>query len=384
MYISASKLLLALSLFSPCLIAQGTALRLGPSTYVEFPHHATMNTGASATIEYWARADTQRGDTIWSRYRGSAEHKALSILGNGSVQYLYAGSPWHQGPGYRGVTLPGPGAVPADGAWHHLALVRRSSGRWSVYVDGQRIVDEGPGTGLGNGCWITCNVINAQTTTTVGNSSSTLESWDLDDLRISTVERYFGNFTPSRDWAPDASTVMLLLFDEGQGSSVQDASASAQMGSFRSSAGSPNWTWVPEAGNGNRATVLSTGSTCPAGSSASLVASGLPVLGTTMGITVVGGAASVPAQAMVGADATFFGIPFPADLTGFGLPGCAAYASPDVLISLSSGPQGATAPIVIPTDPAFIGFIVRVQALLVEPGQGTPTLTNGLILTLGI
>ena len=40
--------------FGSELLAQGSryALRLGPSTYVKFPHHPIMYTGNSATIEF--------------------------------------------------------------------------------------------------------------------------------------------------------------------------------------------------------------------------------------------------------------------------------------------------------------------------------------------
>ncbi len=224
--------------------AQNYALRLGPSTRVEFPHNAVMNTGGSATMEYWFRADSPRGATTWSRYAGSAEHKGLSVLSTGSIDYLYAGSPWAQYPTFGGVTYPPAGTVTPDGVWHHLAFVRRANGSWAIFLDGQRIVNEGPGTGLGGGCWLTCAVINAATTTTLGNGSTSLPSYDIDDLRVSSIERYDGNFTPSRGWLPDAHTAMYLDFNEGSGSVVRDRSAAQQVGSFQGTNTTPTWEWL--------------------------------------------------------------------------------------------------------------------------------------------
>jgi hypothetical protein len=140
------------SIFTTLGHAQNYALRFGPQTEAVFPYHPSMNTGATATMEYWVRADSPRGDTTWFRYQGSAEHKSLTVTNNGDIHYLYAGSPWWQGTWYGGVTLPGAGTIAGDGEWHHVAFVRRASGGWSIYRDGVRIVDQGPGSGLGNGC----------------------------------------------------------------------------------------------------------------------------------------------------------------------------------------------------------------------------------------
>ena len=224
--------------------AQNYALRLGPSTLVEFPHNAVMNTTATATIEYWFRADGPRGDTSWYRYAGGAEHKGLDLLANGGINYLYAGSPWHQYPSYGGVTLPPAGTVPLDNAWHHLAFVRRANGSWALFLDGLRIVNEGPGTGLGGGCWLTCAVINAATATKLQNGSTSLPSYDIDDLRVSNIERYDTSFVPSRGWLPDANTAMYLDFNEGSGAVVHDKGLAQQTGVFVGYNTTPTWEWL--------------------------------------------------------------------------------------------------------------------------------------------
>lgn len=237
--------LLGLAALASISTAQNYALRIGPGTVLEFPHHPAMNTGATATMEYWARADSPRAPLTWDRYLGSAEHKSLGIQGDGSIHYLYAGSPWWQGSWYRGVTNPGPGTFAHDGAWHHVALVRRANGMWSLYLDGVRIVHEGPGTGLGGGCWLTCNIINAATNTRIYSGGTTLPAWDIDDLRISNVERYDRDFVPSRGWLPDSGTVMQLDFNEGTGAVVHDKSSFLQVGSMQAYGSVPaSWEWL--------------------------------------------------------------------------------------------------------------------------------------------
>jgi hypothetical protein len=230
------------STFTTLSHAQNYALRFGPQTQAVFPYHPSMNTGVTATMEYWVRADSPRGNTTWFRYQDSAEHKVLTVTNNGDIHYLYAGSPWWEGTWYGGVTLPGAGTIAADGQWHHVAFVRRATGGWSIYRDGVRIVNQGPGSGLGNGCWATCNVINATPPTILGNGSTNLPSYDIDDLRISSVERYVDDFVPSRGWIPDAGTVMLLDFNEGSGNQVLDHSGTAQVGTIQGQ--NPTWEWL--------------------------------------------------------------------------------------------------------------------------------------------
>ncbi|HLW66271.1 MAG TPA: family 16 glycoside hydrolase, partial [Gemmataceae bacterium] len=47
---------------------------------------------------------------------------------------------------------------------------------------------------------------------------------DIHEARVSSVERYQGNFTPKPRFEPDADTIALYHFDEGQGDTIKDAS----------------------------------------------------------------------------------------------------------------------------------------------------------------
>ncbi|MDA1054559.1 MAG: hypothetical protein O3C40_29360 [Planctomycetota bacterium] len=60
----------------------------------------------------------------------------------------------------------------------------------------------------------------------------------IDEVRISKVARYSGNFTPASRFTPDDDTMALYHFDEGQGEIVHDASENGHHGLIQ------NATWV--------------------------------------------------------------------------------------------------------------------------------------------
>ncbi len=115
---------------------------------ITFPHNPIMLTGSTCTMEGWVRATPSAQGTmsLFTRYTGFQEHKSLNIEPDGRLAYLYAGSPWWQLPN-QDLRTP-PGTFPKDGSYHHIAFVRRANATWSLYLDGIRIVNLGPGTGL--------------------------------------------------------------------------------------------------------------------------------------------------------------------------------------------------------------------------------------------
>lgn len=239
---------------------QNYALRLGPGTELEFPHHPVMHTGADATIEYWCRKQSAAaGGISWYRYAPSAEHKALQV-DDGLVYYQYAGSPW-----YSGAQPNIQNTFTSDSLWHHFAFVRRQSGGWSIYADGVEVVQAGPATGFGSGCWLTCNVIEASAPTRIAAFIAGATSWEIDEVHISNNERYNGPaIAPARYFTPDADTVMHLTFEEGAGSLVHDSGPAQQQGIFTAS-GTPTWDWVATPGpTPSSATVYGAGCGSPA------------------------------------------------------------------------------------------------------------------------
>ena len=123
-------------------------------------------------------------------------------------------------------------AVVADGAWHHVAAVR-SGAQLRIFVDGQ---EAGQGTGptgdvsydpkgaappdMPNEKYL---VLGAEK----HDAGAEYPSYHgfLDELRISKIARYTGSFSPpAAPFTPDADTVGLYHFDEGQGTTLSDSS----------------------------------------------------------------------------------------------------------------------------------------------------------------
>ena len=366
---------------------QGHALRLGPDTRLVFPHDSIMHTGDAATIEFWCRSDGSQYGCGWDRYLGSQEHKGLSVTATGSVDYIYAGSPWHSGPATPGaatggVSHPASGAVPADSQWHHVAFVRRANATWSIYVDGVRLIDEGPGSGLGNGCWLTCNVIEASAPTAIFGASATLSSWDMDELRVSSVEQYSGaTFTPQRFFTAGASTVMHLTFDEGAGNVVNDSGPAQQQGAF-TSAGTPSWVWVPASLPSVHASGTSYGVGC---GSPPLLMSGTtpPVTGAAGGATITN-APTVLGGVAIGRDnTTLGGLPIlPLSLASLGMPGCELLHSNEIFgLAVTSGAAGTlNFSYPIPNNYQLLGQHFYLQAYCYAPGANQLELiaSNGI------
>ncbi len=152
--------------------------------------------------------------------------------------------------GSAGQTLCGATNV-VNNQWRHIAVVRvRNTGLMQIYVDG---------------------VLDAQTTGPTGdvsyrNGRST--SWPkdpflvfgaekhdagpaypsyrgwLDEVRLSNIRRYNGNFTrPAAPFQPDANTVGLYHFDEGSGNVINDSSGGGSHGErrFGGSPAGPVW-----------------------------------------------------------------------------------------------------------------------------------------------
>lgn len=125
--------------------------------------------------------------------------------------------------GSSGNTLCGTRVV-ADGTWHHVAVTHsRSSGTLRIFVDG--VLDaEGPGP-TGDVSYrdgrATSNpkdpylVIGAEKHDYDRTQYPSYSGW-VDEVRLSTVIRYTGNFTrPVAPFTPDGNTAALYHFDEG-------------------------------------------------------------------------------------------------------------------------------------------------------------------------
>ena len=123
-----------------------------------------------------------------------------------------------------------------DGHWHHVAITRDvDSGQVQLWLDG---VLDAQGSGpvgdvsyrVGRPTpwpWDPFLILGAEKHDVgehdVGPDYPSWSGW-LDELRLSVGQRYATSFTPDQQLLPDADTVALYRFDEGEGSIVFDES----------------------------------------------------------------------------------------------------------------------------------------------------------------
>ena len=127
---------------------------------------------------------------------------------------------------FSGTTVP-------TNTWSHVATVL-SGGKLKAYINGTYVgeadvpgtidSDDDPlriGTDFNGGDWF------------LGR---------IDEVRISDIARYSGNFTsPKADFQADNNTVLLWHLDEGSGTTVGDASANDIAGAFGTGTNEPAW-----------------------------------------------------------------------------------------------------------------------------------------------
>jgi hypothetical protein len=152
-----------------------------------------------------------------------------------------------------------------DGVWHHVAVTRRQvDGRLRIWIGGML---EGEGSGpSGNVSYRDGRptdspadpflVLGAEKHD-VGLAYPSFSGF-VDELRVSTVERYTSSFAvPKAPFANDGATAALYHFDEGAGNTVADSSGAPGGPShgerrFGGSPAGPLWsTDTPFAGNGD-------------------------------------------------------------------------------------------------------------------------------------
>ncbi len=224
---------------------------------------------AEMTVEFWVKgsaADNSAaelpciGTTDWNA--GNVVLDATRKIGDGYGVALFAGKPYvHVALGRDAALICG-GTSVLDDAWHHVAVQRSaSSGQVWLFVDGQvQAVAFGPVGDISvaddatpaSDCGPEANpqpcendpylVIGAEKHD-LGPQNPSL-SGSVDELRVSTVMRYEGNFTPqTRRFAADESTVGLYHFDEGTGTVLGDDSGNETHGELLvgGSPAGPEW-----------------------------------------------------------------------------------------------------------------------------------------------
>ena len=215
-------------LFAQQAAAQSWALRLESGASYSFPHHSLMLTSTEFTFEAWVRSTPSSNGicNLFQRYSGSAEHKGLQIWPNGSVDFIYAGSPW---PG----RVSPPGSFPMDGDFHHVAAVRYPDDTWALYVDGATVLAGGPGP-----CWLTCAIIGTSTETYGDVEATPGNAWEIRGLHAAAQALYSGSFIPPQTFASGAATVLNVPLEQGAGAQIHDLGPGGQLGTL---SGSYSW-----------------------------------------------------------------------------------------------------------------------------------------------
>jgi len=124
-----------------------------------------------------------------------------------------------------------------DGNWHHIAVTRNATnGAVRLFVDGQLDASNNSSPNTGNISYRdnrTTSYPNSDPFLVLGaekhdyHNSLYYSGW-LDELRISNIIRYTGNFTPpSAPFSTDANTMGLYHFNEGTGTTLTDVSGAS-------------------------------------------------------------------------------------------------------------------------------------------------------------
>jgi hypothetical protein len=202
-----------------------------------------VNVGGNFTLEFWLKADANNqgqvacgtndgwitGNTLIDRdIFGAPENGdyGISLHRSGNTRRIAFGV----SNGNGGNTLCGNINV-ADGAWHHVAVTRNSgTGQLRIFVDG--VLDA-----QGSGPTGDISYQVSRTTTypndpflifgaekhDAGPQYPSFSGW-LDDVRLSNIIRYTGNFTrPSAPLIADANTVALYALDGSPGNCASGA-----------------------------------------------------------------------------------------------------------------------------------------------------------------
>ncbi|MCG8352404.1 MAG: LamG domain-containing protein [Chloroflexales bacterium] len=213
--------------------------------------------GSDFTLEFWMKASAAEnpaepvscgandnwiyGNIIFDRDRFSLDRKfGLSIAG-GVVVFGVTGI------GDDKQVICGTTTV-LDQQWHHIAVQRRvSDGRLWLYVDGKLDAEtdgpdgdisypdgaapsepggdfcQGPGEVWRGRCVNEPYLIIGAEKHDVSSEFPSYSGW-LDEVRISNVLRYDTAFiSPGNPFTPDANTVALYHFDEGDGNTISDS-----------------------------------------------------------------------------------------------------------------------------------------------------------------
>lgn len=201
-----------------------------------------IDVGGSFTLEFWLKANANEntaqvtcdvndgwitGNIVFDRdVYGAGDYGDYGIaLTEGRIAFGVSR-------GSDGNTICGATNV-ADGAWHHIAVTRKSkNGALKIFVDG--VLDASGASATGDISYRdgrATSYPNSDPFLVIGaekhDAGSAYPSFSgfIDEVRISNNLRYKNNFTPlSQPFVTDTRTMALYHFDAGGGNKIQDSS----------------------------------------------------------------------------------------------------------------------------------------------------------------
>lgn len=180
------------------------------------------------TLEAWVKPTASDDDQVLFS-RGNADER-ITALNADVLIFLNTNDKWVFATGSDTCGNFDLDLEPRWGEWQHLAFVYEADRNVKfIYVDGEQVAD--------------CSSDTANTATTGFLMLGTSGYYDggqpvlqdhftssVDEIRVSNSVRYTDDFTPSRWHEPDAETMLLYHFEEGQGGDVEDASGQGHHG----------------------------------------------------------------------------------------------------------------------------------------------------------
>lgn len=169
-----------------------------PHDHLNIGDHADFAFAGDFTIEMWTRHGAFPGSDqfLVSQYESGSTRLELYLTAGGNLQIIF-----QSGGSNLFVSAPSHGF--ATDIWHHLAITRDGND-FTAYVDGSSIATSTSAVAYPN-------IAGDFEFGVQSNGDGNGHSGFMDEMRVSTLSRYSGEFTPPRnEFVSDANTVLLI------------------------------------------------------------------------------------------------------------------------------------------------------------------------------
>ena len=189
---------------------------------IESPPHPDFDWDGDFTVECWFWRDPNDSGTsriFNSASTSTAGHEYINVdFENGSTLRCYASSSGSNRSVFSQTTT---SHGISNSTWHHCAMVRNGN-EFNVYIDGNSKVNQTSSGTIATGGGICFGAYMSRIET-----AASLQGY-FDEMRVSKIARYTGNFTPSTTvFTDDADTVLLIHSDSTQGNTTVSDDASS-------------------------------------------------------------------------------------------------------------------------------------------------------------